>query len=106
MKEIFTWKYRFFREEKQQKSFFPPKYRGKVLLGDVAEVAEEIISENCKELDIGIIEMAMNVDPIHLFIRNPFRKSLIKNASLLRNPWGMAGKWWRSIYRDINVTRR
>ncbi len=37
---------------------FPPKYRGKVLLGDVAEVAEEIIRKNCKELDIEIIDMA------------------------------------------------
>jgi hypothetical protein len=41
--------------EKHQKSFFSPKYRGKVLLGDVAEVAEEIIRETCKELDIEII---------------------------------------------------
>ncbi len=37
---------------------FSPKYRGKVLLGDVAEVAEEIIRETCKELDIEIIDMA------------------------------------------------
>ena len=41
---------------------FSPKYRGKVLLGDVAEAAEEIIRETCKELDIEIIDMAMNVD--------------------------------------------
>jgi len=34
---------------------FSPKYRGKVLLGDVAEVAEEIIRETCKELDIEVI---------------------------------------------------
>jgi hypothetical protein len=34
---------------------FSPKYRGKVLLGDVAEVAEVIIRETCKELDIEII---------------------------------------------------
>ena len=34
---------------------FPPKYRGKVLEGEVAEVAEEIIRENCKELDIEVI---------------------------------------------------
>jgi REP element-mobilizing transposase RayT len=32
-----------------------PKYRGKVLLGDVTEVAEEIIRETCNELDIEII---------------------------------------------------
>jgi len=41
--------------EKHQKSFFSPKYRGKVLLGDVAEVAEEIIRETCKERDIEVI---------------------------------------------------
>ncbi|OEU54159.1 MAG: hypothetical protein BA871_10275 [Desulfuromonadales bacterium C00003096] len=35
---------------------FSPKYRGKVLLGDVAEAAEEIIRETCKELDIDIID--------------------------------------------------
>jgi len=37
--------------EKRQKNFFSPKYRGKVLLGDVAEVAGEIIRETCKKLD-------------------------------------------------------
>ena len=36
---------------------FSPKYRGKVLLEDVAEVAEENIRETCKELDIEIIDM-------------------------------------------------
>jgi len=41
---------------------FSPKYRGKVLLGDVAEVAEEIIRETCKELDIEVIDMAVNID--------------------------------------------
>ena len=41
---------------------FSPKYRGKVLLGDVAEVAEDIIWETYKELDIEVIDMAVNVD--------------------------------------------
>ena len=34
---------------------FSPKYRGKVLEGEVAEAAEDIIRENCKELDIVVI---------------------------------------------------
>jgi len=34
---------------------FSPKYRGKVLEGEVAEAAEEIFRETCKELDIEII---------------------------------------------------
>jgi REP element-mobilizing transposase RayT len=37
---------------------FSPKYRGKVLEGEVAEAAEEIIRETGKELDIEIIDMA------------------------------------------------
>jgi len=48
---------------------FSPKYRGKVLEGEVAEAAEEIIRETCKELDIEIIDMAVNVDHVHLFIK-------------------------------------
>ncbi|MCW3133742.1 MAG: transposase [Methanophagales archaeon] len=39
-----------------------PKYRGKVLAGEVAEAAEEIIRETCKELDIEVIDMAVGVD--------------------------------------------
>ncbi|MEA1998825.1 MAG: transposase [Euryarchaeota archaeon] len=54
---------------------FSPKYRGKVLEGEVAEAAEEIIRETCKELDIEIIDMAINVDHVHLFIKN--RKAFI-----------------------------
>ncbi len=34
---------------------FSPKYRGNVLLGDVAVMTEEIIRETCKELDIEIL---------------------------------------------------
>ena len=62
---------------------FSPKYQGKVLLGEVAEAAEEIIRDNCKELDIEVIDMAVNVDHVHLFIKNPFRKSLY--GKTLRN---------------------
>ena len=41
---------------------FSPEYRGKVLLWDVTEVAEDIIRETCKELDVEVIGMAVNVD--------------------------------------------
>ena len=40
-----------------------------MLEGEVAETAEEIIREACKELDIEVIDMAMNVDHVHLFIK-------------------------------------
>ncbi|MGB7533769.1 MAG: transposase [Halobacteriota archaeon] len=35
---------------------FSPKYRGKVLLGEVPEAAEEIVRETCKEHDIEVID--------------------------------------------------
>ena len=48
---------------------FSPKYRGKVLVGEVAIVAETIIRKTCSELDIEAIDMAVNPDHVHLFIR-------------------------------------
>ncbi|KAF5420611.1 MAG: putative transposase [Candidatus Methanocomedens sp.] len=50
---------------------FSPKYRGKVLVGDVAMVAEAIIRKTCKELDITIIDMSASSDHIHYFIQYP-----------------------------------
>ena len=70
---------------------FSPKYRGKVLLGEVAEVAEEIIRENCKELDIEVIDLAVSVDHVHLFIKNPFRKSVY--GKMLRSPPKYSVSW-------------
>jgi putative transposase len=61
------------------------------LLGDVAEVAEEIILETCKELDIEIIDLAVSVDHVHLFIKNPFRKSVY--GKMLRSPPKYSVSW-------------
>ena len=47
---------------------FSLKYRGKVLVGDVGMVAEGIIRKTCKELDIEVIDMAVNPDHVHIFI--------------------------------------
>jgi putative transposase len=48
---------------------FSSKYRGKVLVGDVAMLAEVIIRKTCMELDIEVIDMAVNPDHVHLFIK-------------------------------------
>jgi len=55
---------------------FSPKYRGKVLEGEVAEAAEEMIRKICKEMDIEVIDMAVNVDHVHLFIKYPPKYSV------------------------------
>jgi len=79
---------------------FSPKYRGKVLLGDVAEVAEEIIRETCKELDIEIIDMAMNVDHVHLFIKYPPKYSVSWIAKRIK---GRSSKLLRDQFPQLKV---
>jgi putative transposase len=80
---------------------FSPKYRGKVLLGEVAEAAEEIIRETCKELDIEVIDMAVSVDHVHLFIKYPPKYSVSwiakrikgRSSKLLRDKFQYLREW-------------
>jgi len=55
---------------------FSPKYRGEILVGDVALAVEGIIRMTCKEMKIEIIDMAVNVDHVHLFIEYPPKYSV------------------------------
>ena len=80
---------------------FSPKYRGKVLEGEVAEAAEEIIRENCKELDIEVIDMAVGVDHVHLFIKYPPKYSVSwiakrikgRSSKMLRDQFPQLKEW-------------
>ncbi len=63
---------------------FSPKYRGNILIDDVAMVAEAIICKTCRELDIQIIEMAVNPDHVHIFFRYPPKYSLSYIAKKLK----------------------
>jgi REP-associated tyrosine transposase len=63
---------------------FSPKYRGKVLVGDVAMLAEAIIRKTCKELDIEVIDMAVNPDHVHLFIKYPPKYSVSYISKMLK----------------------
>ena len=53
-----------------------PKYRGKILTGEVAFVAEAVIRGTCAEMGIKIIDMAVNVDHVHLFFQYPPKYSV------------------------------
>ena len=52
-----------------------------MLVGDVAMLSEAIIRKTCKELDIRIIDMVVNPDQVHLFIKYPqvFHKLYIED---------------------------
>ena len=94
---------------------FCPKYRGKVLVGEVAMVAEGIIRQTCKELDIEVIDIAVNCDHVHLFIQYPPKYSVsfiakkIKGRSsrVLRQAfpelkeWCKSSLWAPSCYHGI-----
>ena len=71
-----------------------------MLLGDVAEVAEEIIRETCKELDIEIIDMAMNVDHVHLLIKYPPKYSVSWIAKRIK---GRSSKLLRDQFPRLKV---
>lgn len=45
-----------------------PKYRRKVLVGDIAERLKSLIREVCKKDSIGLIEMEIMPDHVHLLI--------------------------------------
>ena len=63
---------------------FAPKYRGKILVGDVAMICEGIICKTCKELGIEIIEIAVNPDHVHIFFKYPPKYSLSFIAKRLK----------------------
>ena len=67
----------------------------------MAEAAEEIIKETCKELDIGVIDMAVGVDHVHLFIKYPPKYSVSwiakwlkgRSSKLLRDRFQYLREW-------------
>lgn len=62
------------------------------------EAAEEIIRETCKELDIQIIDMAVNVDHIHLFIEYPPKYSVSWIAKRIK---GRSSKMLRDKFPQL-----
>jgi putative transposase len=56
---------------------FSPKYRGKILVEKtIALAVGGIIRKICKEVKIEIIDRAVNVDHVHLFIEYPSKYSV------------------------------
>lgn len=50
---------------------FCPRYRRKVLVGDVEKRFKELTQQICKELDIEILAMEVMPDHVHLFVNAP-----------------------------------
>ena len=86
---------------------FSPKYRGKVLVGKVAMVAEAIIRKTCKELDVEVIDMSVSPNHIHLFIQYPPKYSISfiakglkgRSSRILRQKFHELKEWCKSSLR-------
>ena len=90
---------------------FCPKYRRKILIGDVEEYLKILIVEKCNELDCTIEQMEIMPDHVHLFIKTKptiaphFLIQQIKDytANKLRNNFKelkskLPNMWTRSYY--------
>ena len=65
-----------------------PKYRGKILVEKtIALVVEGIIRKTCKEMNIEIIDMAVNIDHAHLCIEYPIKYSVSFIAKKIKGKW-------------------
>jgi putative transposase len=91
---------------------FSPKYRGRVLKGDIAVALENIIRAVCEDMSIEIIDMSISPDHVHLFLRYPPKYSVSKIANRIKGissrrlrqqfpelrAWCRKGLWARSCF--------
>lgn len=77
---------------------FSPKYRETVLVDSIAVEAEKIIREICNEMNIEIIDMAVNKDHVHLFFKYPLKYSVSYIAKKLK---GVSSKKLRERFPSL-----
>jgi putative transposase len=46
-----------------------PKYRRKVLVGELAERLKELLLQKAREIEVEIVEMEVMADHVHLFVK-------------------------------------
>jgi len=62
-----------------------PKYRGKVLKGEVAILCDRLIRDTCWKIDVDVLELAVAEDHVHLFVRYPPRLSPSKVVEKIKS---------------------
>lgn len=77
---------------------FVPKFRGRVLVGDVRNYAERVIRKLCKGLDLTVVEMAVGSDHVHLFFKYPPKHSLSHIANVIK---GRSSKLIRKRFPEL-----
>jgi putative transposase len=64
---------------------FTTKFRGKVLVGRLAEDCDKIIRKTCKYNDIEILGLSVSPDHVHLFVQYPPELSPSKVAEKVKS---------------------
>ncbi len=80
---------------------FAPKYRGKMLVGDVAMICEGIICKTCVEMGIQVIEIAVNPDHVHIFFKYPPKYSLSYIAKKIKGVSSRKNIFVSNMYMSI-----
>ena len=77
---------------------FTPKYRGKVLVGEVAVECKSVIQSVCADMEIEVMNLAVSPDHVHLFIAYPPKYSLSFVANKIK---GISSKVLRAKFPHL-----
>ena len=75
-----------------------PKYRRKILTGDIQKAAKELIAESAQRHGLTILEMETDEDHVHVFVSAPPRFSPAEIANLLK---GYSSRYLRERFPKL-----
>jgi putative transposase len=75
-----------------------PKYRRKVLTGEVQKAAKELLAECCERHDLTLLALETDQDHVHVFVSAPPRFSPAELANLLK---GYSSRYLRERFPHL-----
>lgn len=79
---------------------FCPKYRRKVLVGDIETRLKELVQEVCKELNVELLEMEVMPDHVHLLLEVDPQFGIHKAVKAIK---GMSSRVLRSEFKSLTT---
>lgn len=76
-----------------------PKYRRKVLTGEVAEELERLLYKICKEREVEILSLSIQSDHVHLFVSAPPRHA---PSELVNSFKGYTSRYLRQKFPELS----
>jgi putative transposase len=77
-----------------------PKFRAKVLVGEIAVECEQIIRKICSELGCTIIKMSVAPDHVNMFLRYPPKCSM---SFITKRIKGVSSKYLRDKFPELKA---